>query len=209
MTIIDFASPEFSLFFIAALVLAFTPGASITYVVARTAAEGKEAGINSAFGTATGGLVHVVAAALGLSVIISESAFLFSVIRYAGACYLIYLGIRLFLAHQSLRVSENLQPAGKLKLFWQGFTVEALNVKTALFFLAFIPQFVNTEHSVVQQFIIYGVICVVLNGTADLIAVLGARVLLNKLNSARFVSFTSGSVLIGLGLFVAVNDVKR
>ncbi len=206
---IDIISPQFSLFFAAALVLAFTPGASITYVVARTASGGREAGVVSSFGTAIGGLVHVIAAALGLSVIISESAFLFSVIRYAGAGYLIYLGLRLFLTHEIIKVSTDLHPAAKSKLFWEGFAVEALNVKTALFFLALIPQFINPVYSITQQFIVYGVICVALNTTADLIAVFGSRILLSRLKSARPINISSGSILIGLGLFVAANDVRR
>jgi threonine/homoserine/homoserine lactone efflux protein len=206
---IYFTSPQFSIFFVAALVLAFTPGASITYVVSRTASGGIEAGMNSSFGTAAGGLVHVLAAALGISIIVSESAILFSLVKYIGACYLIYLVVRLILTKESLDLNTDLKPVKKSKLFWEGFTVEALNVKTAIFFLAFIPLFINPSEAVIQQFIIYGAICVALNTTADLIAVFGARALLVKLKSTKPINITSGSVLVSLGLLVAANDTKH
>ena len=153
--------------------------------------------------------MHVAAAALGLSALIAKSAVLFSILKYAGACYLIYLGVKLFLSREAFKVPTDLNSSGNSKVFWEGFTVEAFNVKTALFFLAFIPQFVNPAKSIALQFITYGVICVVLNTTADLIAVLGAGYLITKLKSARPLNIISGSTLIGLGIFVAASDAKR
>ena len=206
---IDFASSQFTLFLAAALILAFSPGPGIAYVVARTAAGGKRSGVASSIGTGLGGLVHVAAAAFGLSALIAKSAFLFSFIKYAGACYLIYLGVKVLLSRESFETPIKLQLSNNLKAFRDGFIVEAFNVKTALFFLAFIPQFINPGDSITFLFVFYGIICVFLNTTADLIAVAGTGYLLTKLKSGRPINIISGSTLIGLGIFVAVNDAKR
>src|SRR3954466_13190811 len=127
-------------FFIAALVLAVTPGPGIAYVVARTAAGGRAEGLASCVGTGLGGMLHVGAAALGLSVLLAQSAIAFSVVKTIGAAYLVYLGLRLLLS----RPASTAAPAtstGARRALLEGILVEALNVKTALFFLAFLPQF--------------------------------------------------------------------
>lgn len=128
---IDFSSTQFSIFLIAAVILAFTPGPGITYVIARTASGGKGDGVASTMGTAVGGLVHVAGAALGLSLIISESAILFSILRYAGACYLVYLGIRILLTRTSTTFDPAINQVGRFRVFWEGAAVEAFSVKTA------------------------------------------------------------------------------
>ena len=127
-------------FFIAALVLAVTPGPGIAYVVARTAAGGRVEGLASCVGTGLGGLLHVGAAALGLSALLAQSAVAFSVVKYIGAAYLVYLGIRLLLS-RSASAPVQARSTGARRALLEGVLVEALNVKTALFFLTFLPQF--------------------------------------------------------------------
>ena len=205
---IEFTSSQFLLFLAAALLLAISPGPGLAYVIARTASGGRQAGIASVLGTALGGMVHVLAAALGLSLLIAESAFWFNLFRYLGAAYLIYLGIRLWIAS---RVSEELisaKTAGGKRAFWEGIVIEALNVKTALFFLAFLPQFVDPAGNLLAQFVILGGICVMFNTGADLIAVFGSSILLRRAGASGFTQKLSGSLLIGLGAYLALAENK-
>ena len=193
-------------FFVAALILAITPGPGIAYVVARTAAGGRVEGLASCVGTGLGGMLHVGAAALGLSVLLANSALAFSVVKYIGAAYLVYLGIRLLLTTAS-STSVPAKSTGARRALLEGILVEALNVKTALFFLAFLPQFLVTGPSVVAQLVVMGTVCVVLNTFVDLVAVLGAARLLRSEASgrrrARMLNKASGLTLVGLGLYVA------
>jgi len=207
--VVDFSSTQFWVFLSAAVILALTPGPGITYVIARTASGGTGDGVASTAGTAVGGLVHVAGAALGLSLIISQSAFLFSILRYAGPCYLIYLGVRILLTRTSTDFSPDIRQVGRFRVFWEGAAVEAFNVKTALFFLAFIPQFINLDLPLPGQFIAYGVICVALNSTVDLLVVFGSLLRLNKLKSAKPLNIASGAILIGLGAYVALAGNER
>src|SRR5882757_9554817 len=131
---------RFYLFFIAALVLAVTPGPGIFYVLARTLAGGRREGILSSFGTFAGGMFHVFAAALGISAILAASAVAFHTVKYAGAAYLVWLGIRMIRTRNAELPTGTFAPAQGS--FRQGILTEALNPKTALFFLSFIPQFI-------------------------------------------------------------------
>jgi threonine/homoserine/homoserine lactone efflux protein len=136
---------RFLVFLSAALVLAITPGPGIFYVLARSLRGGRREGALSAGGTFLGGLVHVGAAAFGLSAILAASAIAFEIVRYAGAAYLIYLGFRMILSrHQDMNDGEE-EARGGRSTFVQGVTTEVLNPKTALFFLSFIPQFVSAQ----------------------------------------------------------------
>ena len=193
-------------FFLAAFVLAITPGPGIAYVVARTAAGGRAEGLASCVGTYLGGMFHVCAAALGLSVLLSQSAEAFSVVKYIGAAYLLYLGIRLLRSTAPVAVSA-VTPEGLRKALLEGVLVEALNVKTALFFLAFLPQFLVSGSSPVPQLVFMGTVCVVLNTLVDVGAVLGAARLLRSghtaRRTARSLNKASGVTLVGLGLYVA------
>jgi threonine/homoserine/homoserine lactone efflux protein len=195
-------------FFLAACVLAVTPGPGIAYVVARTAAGGRAEGLASCIGTGLGGLLHVGAAALGLSVLLAESAVAFSVVKYIGAAYLIYLGIRLLLSRAHATPAKTTSTGARRALL-EGILVEGLNVKTALFFLAFLPQFLVDGSSVVAQLVLMGTVCVVLNTLVDVAAVLGAARLLRSGASvrqrAKVLNRASGVTLIGLGLYVAVS----
>jgi len=195
-------------FFFAALVLAITPGPGIAYVVARTAAGGRAEGLASCVGTGLGGMLHVGAAAMGLSVLLAQSAVAFSLVKYIGAAYLVYLGIRLLLSDAASAPVQT-ESTGARTALLEGILVEALNVKTALFFLAFLPQFLLGGPSVVVQLVVMGTVCVVLNTLVDVAAVLGAARLLRSEASgrrrARLLNRVSGLTLVGLGLYVAAS----
>ena len=202
---------RFFLFLAAALVLAVTPGPGIFYVLARSLAGGRREGVNSALGTFVGGLFHVFAAALGISAILAASAVAFHAVKYAGAAYLIWLGIRMIRTCNAELSAVTTSPPQNA--FRQGILTEALNPKTALFFLSFIPQFIAPERGhIFVQFVVLGAISVILNTTADLIVVQLAVPLERKLkHSARFrrrQRIASGIGMIGLGAYVAFADTK-
>jgi threonine/homoserine/homoserine lactone efflux protein len=132
-------------FLIAALVLAITPGPGMAYVVARTAAGGRAEGLASCLGTGLGGMVHVLASALGLSLLLAQSALVFTWVKYLGAAYLVYLGLVLLLRKAKPPAVGALPAQGSRRALIEGVVVEALNVKTALFFVAFLPQFVSSD----------------------------------------------------------------
>jgi threonine/homoserine/homoserine lactone efflux protein len=202
---------RFVLFFAAAFVLAVTPGPGIFYVLARSLAGGRREGVQSSLGTFVGGLCHVVAAALGISAILAASAVAFHTVKYAGAAYLVWLGIRMIRTRNAeLTVATTPRSQGA---FRQGILTEALNPKTALFFLSFIPQFIALQAGhVFFQFIVLGAISVILNTSADLLVVLLAAPLERKLkHSAPFrrrQRVASGLGMIGLGAYVALADTK-
>jgi threonine/homoserine/homoserine lactone efflux protein len=138
-----FDASRFLLFLGAALILAITPGPGIFYVLARSLAGGRREGVLSAAGTFVGGLVHVTAAALGLSAVLAASALAFNLVRYAGAGYLIYLGVMMIRRRNENSVEPDVELRARRGPFVQGIITEILNPKTALFFLSFIPQFVS------------------------------------------------------------------
>ena len=180
---------SFLAFVIAAVVLAITPGPGIAYVVARSVAGGRAEGLASCFGTGIGGMLHVFAAALGLSLIVAQSAVAYNLVKYLGAAYLIYMGIRMLLRKDQALTVEPVTSQGARRSLCEGIIVEALNVKTALFFLAFLPQFVSPGEPLVPQLVILGSICVTLNTTVDVIAVFAAdRLLKSGVARARNVS---------------------
>jgi threonine/homoserine/homoserine lactone efflux protein len=198
---------RFLLFGTAALLLAVTPGPGMLYVLGRTVNGGRREGILSSLGTFAGGSIHVLAAALGLSAILATSATAFQVVRYAGAAYLIYLGIAM-IRSRNLAPSSALEKGGGSRPFLQGITTEVLNPKTALFFLSFIPQFVSVARGhVTLQFLILGTVSVTLNTCADLVVVMSASSLARKLKGdkrfARRQRTASGVGMIGLGIYVA------
>ena len=199
--------PSFA-FFLAAVVLAVAPGPGIAYVVARTAAGGRAEGLASCLGTGIGGLVHVAGAALGLSLVLARSAAMFAAVKYVGAAYLVYLGLRLLLSGSQGKVAIA-SANGPRRAFLEGILVEALNVKTALFFVAFLPQFVASEGSAAVQLVVMGTVCITLNTLVDVVAVLAsARLLRSRAaarGSARLLRTTSGATLIGLGLYVVAS----
>jgi threonine/homoserine/homoserine lactone efflux protein len=206
---------RFSLFLGAAALLAVAPGPGMLYVLARTLAGGRREGVLSCLGTFLGGLTHVIAAATGLSIVLAASATAFAVVKYAGAAYLIYLGIRMILSARDNQEEEIEIRPGQVPRnpFWQGIATEVLNPKTAIFFLAFIPQFVNRAHGAVfWQFLLLGTISVALNTSCDLIVTFMAAPIGARLRSSavlrRRQRAATGLTLIGLGTFVAVSDSR-
>jgi len=200
-------STTLTLYLTAALILAITPGPGIFYVLTRSLKGGRSEGYASALGTAIGGLFHVLAAALGLSAILATSALAFTVVKYAGAAYLIYLGIRTILSNDSFPIEESAVPRNSQRVVYQGIVTEVLNPKTALFFLAFIPQFVNINAPIVPQFILLGCISVTLNTSADLIvATLAGPIgyqLKTRARLRKAQQLFSGFCLLALGVYVA------
>jgi threonine/homoserine/homoserine lactone efflux protein len=202
---------RFVLFFSAALVLAVTPGPGIFYVLARSIAGGRREGIQSSLGTFIGGLCHVFAAALGISAILAASAVAFHAVKFGGAAYLVWLGVRMIRSRNAELALAAAAPSQGA--FRQGIFTEALNPKTALFFLSFIPQFIAPERGhIFLQFVILGTISVILNTSADLLVVSLAGPLERKLKgSSRFrrrQRVASGLGMIGLGAYLALADSK-
>ena len=142
---------------LAATLLAITPGPGIAYVVARTVSGGRSEGLASCLGTSLSGLVHVLASSLGLSLLIAESAMAFNLLKYIGAAYLVYLGIRILRSKEKQVAISPIPAQGSRRALCEGIVVETLNVKTALFFLAFLPQFVSSQEPLVTQFFYLGV----------------------------------------------------
>lgn len=208
-------SHQFSLFLAAATLLAIAPGPGMLYVLARTLAGGRREGVLSSLGTFLGGLVHVVAAATGLSIVLATSAIAFATVKYVGAAYLVYLGVRMVISARHANDVELPISAGQARRnpFWQGIATEVLNPKTAIFFLAFIPQFVSrTSGRVFWQFLFLGAISVALNTGCDLLvtfmaAPIGAR-LRSSATLRRRQRTATGLTLIGLGAYVAVSDAR-
>ena len=206
------------LFMLATLGLAFAPGPGMLYVLSQTMSGGKSAGLASTLGASLGGIFHVFAAAFGISAILASSALAFSLVKYLGAAFLIYLGIKmLYSAYKgnSIKVQVSKERNVNFKsVFLQGILAEALNPKTAIFFLAFIPQFVSVNQGgVFGQFVLLGMIVVVVNAIPDLMIVLFSKPV-EKLwkNNARFriiQEATSGVALMGLGVFLALSDSNK
>ena len=215
-----FDSTRLFLFLTAALLLAVAPGPGMLYVLARSLAGGKREGVLSALGTFLGGMVHVFAAALGVSVILARSAMAFATVKYAGAAYLCFLGVKMIVearreAKSEVEVSSNFLADNTTARnpLWQGVATEVLNPKTALFFLSFIPQFVNRSVGhVFFQFVLLGTVSVGLNTSADLIVILLAGPLGKKIRSSaifrRRQRTATGVIMIGLGTYLATSESK-
>jgi len=199
---------SFLAFLFAAIVLAVTPGPGIAYVLARTVAGGRAEGLASCLGTGLGGMLHVIAAALGLSLLLAQSAVAFALVKYLGAAYLVYLGLRLLLSKAQTLAVDRVAASGPRRALTEGIVVEALNVKTALFFLAFLPQFVSPGAALVPQLVLLGSLCVALNTLVDVIAVLAAHRLLAsdtaRATRGRLLTRLSGLTMLGLGAWLAL-----
>jgi len=205
---------QLALFFAAAFVLAVTPGPGIFYVAARTLVGGRPEGVASSFGTGLGGMVHVLAGSLGVSAIVLASAELFTALKLIGAAYLVWIGFRTLQsarrdASTVLNGGATAPPVGPRRAFREGVLVEALNPKTATFFLAFVPQFVDpAAGQVALQFVVLGFLSVVLNTLADIVVAFAASgvregaaarpALIRRLREA------SGAAMIALGIGLAL-----
>ena len=199
---------QLSLFLLAAIALAVSPGPGMLYVAARSLSGGRAEGFASSFGTALGGFVHVVGGAIGVSAILMTSAEVFTAVKLLGALYLVWLGIRTWRATDIDLGAITVTAAGSRRAFLEGVVVEALNPKTAAFFLAFVTQFVDPARgNVALQFIILGAISVALNTTSDIVIAIFAAKLRHRLAGAphwfRRLQRASASLLIMLGVALA------
>ena len=202
--------PTLTLFLLTAWLLLITPGPAIFYIVARSIDQGRIAGIVSALGVAFGTLFHIGAAALGLSALLASSALAFTIVKYLGAAYLIYLGVRKLLDRDEPVRPPVLERVALKRIFVQGAVVNVLNPKTALFFLAFLPQFVDVARgSVALQIIVLGAMFVALGIISDglwaLLAGGAGNWLRSKLRFVRAQRYFAGSVYIGLGVATALS----
>ena len=196
----------FALFAAACLAFLAIPGPSVFYIVTRSLAQGRRAGVTSMLGVQVGGLVHVVGAAVGVSALIASSAAAFTVVKYAGAAYLVYLGVRRLLTAGTREAEPGPDDrATTTRLFWQGVVVNLLNPKTALFFLAFLPQFVDPDAAApALQIFALGMIFVAIALCSDSIWALAAGTLGGWLRRSRWYlgvkRWVTGTVFVALGL---------
>jgi threonine/homoserine/homoserine lactone efflux protein len=202
------------IFVLAALILLLTPGPAVLYIVARSIDQGRQAGLVSVLGVHAGTLVHVAAAAAGLSAVLAASATAFSVVKYLGAAYLIYLGVRRFLERAPAVGSEPLRAPRLGRAFVDGVIVNVLNPKTALFFLAFLPQFVDVSRGQVgAQILALGGVFVALGLLTDGSYALTAGTVAHWLRGhPRFLAgerWMSGSMYIGLGVAAALTSSQQ
>ena len=198
-----------AVFVVAALALLVVPGPAVLYIVARGIDQGRAAGVVSALGVEAGSLVHVAAAALGLSAVLASSATAFAAVKYLGAAYLVYLGVRTLLTRGAAEAAVVRAPRSLGRIFAQGVVVQVLNPKVALFFLAFIPQFVDPGRgSVAGQTLLFGGILVglgvVTDGAYALAAGAAGGWLKGNAGFARAQRWVAGSVYLGLGVTTAV-----
>lgn len=209
MDVVIPGATNLGLFISAALVLLVVPGPAVLYIFARSVEQGRLAGFVSILGIHTATLVHVLAAALGLSAILASSALAFSVVKYAGAAYLIWLGLKkIFGPAEVPDVNVTPRGHGHTRLFRDGFIVNLLNPKTALFFLAFLPQFVEVDRGhVAMQVAFLGLLFTVLGFMTDgcyaLAAGTAGHWLKRNRGYLKFERYVSGVVFIGLGLTAA------
>jgi threonine/homoserine/homoserine lactone efflux protein len=202
------------LFMGAALVLLLTPGPAVLYITARSASQGRMAGLVSVLAIETANFLQAAAAALGLSAILLSSALAFDVVKYLGAAYLIYLGIRKLLASDDGSGGNVVKQESLARIYWQGFAVNILNPKTALFFFAFLPQFVNPARgNVIAQNLLLGAVFVGLAIITDSLYALLASSLAEKLTGNRRFQkggrYFAGLVYIGLGITTALTGARK
>jgi threonine/homoserine/homoserine lactone efflux protein len=203
------------LFLSASLVLLLIPGPAVLYIVARSVEQGRRAGLVSILGIHTATLVNVLAAALGLSAVLASSALAFSVVKYAGAAYLIWLGVKKLLGSSEV-ADENVASRrhGFGRLFRDGFIVNLLNPKTALFFLAFLPQFVDPSRGhiagqIISLGLLYTLLGLVSDGCYALAAATAGDWLKRSRAYAKAERCTTGILLVGLGITAALAGNER
>jgi threonine/homoserine/homoserine lactone efflux protein len=200
--------PSLLLFAAASLALLLVPGPSVLYIVTRSVSQGRSAGLISVLGVHVGSIVHVAAAALGLSALLASSATAFAVVKYAGAAYLVWLGIQK-LRQRDATPTHEAPPVPRGRLFTQGIVVNVLNPKTAIFFLAFLPQFVDPARGpVAVQIIVLGTCFIGLGVLSDsgyaLLAGLLAGRIRRTVRARRQLDRASGVVFLGLGAGAAL-----
>lgn len=210
MDIVIPGASSIGVFVVAATLLLLTPGPAVLYIVARSLEQGRIAGLTSVFGITTGTLVHVLASTLGLSALLASSALAFALVKYAGAGYLIYMGVRRILSRSNAPPSPTKLARRSLsRLYRDGFIVNLLNPKTALFFLAFLPQFVEPARGAVPfQIAFLGLLFTLMGLTSDGLYALAAgtagRWVKRRDHYLRWERYVTGGVFIGLGVTAAL-----
>lgn len=197
---------NFEVFLVAAVLLNLTPGTDTIYIVSRSISQGRMAGVYSALGISAGIIVHTLLAAFGLSVILMQSGFLFNVIKIIGAIYLAYLGIHMLLAKKTVSEQKSLPKQSNKKIFFQGMMTNVTNPKVALFFLAFLPQFIHTDAGVTSPipFIILGLTFTLTGGIWCLITAYFSSMATSKLRGNAKVGIVlnrlTGIIFIAMGI---------
>ena len=207
------SSTSFMAFVLASFALAVTPGPGVLYIVTRTLAQGRAAGIGSVFGVACGNFLNAVGASVGLAALFSVSSLAFTLVKFAGAAYLVYLGIRALRAPAEAAVhGAELRALPAARLFREGLMVALLNPKTTLFFAAFLPQFMHGEAPALTQAIGLGAMFVGIAACTDLIYALLANWLAPRLRrvagAPAWGRWLAGLTLIGLGLLSALSGQR-
>jgi threonine/homoserine/homoserine lactone efflux protein len=206
------AGPMLAAFLAASFVLAVTPGPGVVYIVARTLAQGRGAGLASVAGVAAGNLCNALGAALGLAALFAVSSLAFSVVKYAGAAYLVYLGIKALRRPATIAAPGEFAPPEKRRIARDGFLVALLNPKTALFFAAFLPQFIDRAGGAALQGALLGVVFVAVAACTDSAYVLAANLAGARLGkSQRFETvgrYAAAATYFGLGLFTAATGSR-
>jgi threonine/homoserine/homoserine lactone efflux protein len=196
----------FAVFVPAALVLLAIPGPAVLYIIATSVEGGRRHGLLSVAGVHIGSLVHVVAAVAGLSALIVSSAIAFSTVKYVGAAYLVYVGIRKWLERDDPVEAAARPPRSGRRVFSQGIVVNVLNPKTALFFLAFLPQFVDRDRTVWTQIAVLGLVWIALGLVSDgAYAIAGGTIGRFIRRRRKAVRYASGGIFIGLGAVAATS----
>lgn len=199
---------DLGLFILASLVLLLAPGPAVLYIVARSVDRGRTAGLVSVLGVAIGSMVHVAAAALGVSALLVSSATAFRVVKYLGAAYLIYLGLKRLLGRDEI-ASDARDAASNRRVFTQGIMVNVLNPKTTLFFFAFLPQFASVREGAVGfQILILGLLFVSMGLVSDSVYAVLAGMLGTAMRRRAWLSriqrYLGGTTLLGLGVLAGV-----
>ena len=207
------AWPLSTAFWLASFALAATPGPGVVYVVTRTIAQGRHAGIASVVGVALGNLGNAIGASIGLAALFALSSAAFTAIKFAGAAYLVYLGLKVLLPTNGSAEVAQLQKPKLSRIFRQGFLVALLNPKTAVFFAAFLPQFINPAGSAIVQSVLFGTVFVLIAACTDTAYVLAAGVAAPAMGNGRvaraFGRYATATVFIGLGIFTAASGAPR
>jgi threonine/homoserine/homoserine lactone efflux protein len=209
--------PDFThlpLFIIASAVLIITPGPAVLYIIGRSVDQGRRAGLVSVGAIEVGNFMHVIAATLGLSALLLSSALAFTIVRYLGAAYLVYLGLCKLFGGETAHVTQDRRPACLRRIFTQGVLVAVLNPKTALFFVAFLPQFVDpAQGAIAGQMLVLGCLFVLLAMISDSLYALLAGTVGHWLKGSqpvlRVQRYLVGGLYIGLGLTAAFADTRR
>ncbi len=208
-----FEIAHLSLFVIASLALLVVPGPAVLYIVARSVEQGRKAGLVSTLGIGAGALFHIAAAGFGLSALLVSSALAFSIVKYLGAAYLVYLGLRKFLEKGDGFALQTPPERSLGRIFYQGMVVNLLNPKAALFFFAFLPQFVNPDSGHVRaQILFLGFLFAAMAIVSDSLYALLASSLGEWLRGngsfPRIQRYVSGSIYLGLGLATAFSGAE-